>query len=251
MKKIENISTGNPLKIDFDFEDPEQLDYLKYLAKNNYKLFLYKASSISIDGGIPVWISIPFSKIYGEFTITHTPLYRVYVGRQIESESGTDIEVKSESGTLELGTSLQVDQFGQFSVIGAAVSLGAIEVLSLMPDNTIIGLETSSNSTSTASEFTPFCAQEVPPENTISIEPKENILIFAGKDEGTVGSVRSVTSAPGCVFKYDSEHTTFPLEITYPDYGISSRVDDPNVIHTESGDNIIKLLNPYPASCHG
>jgi hypothetical protein len=58
--------------------------------------------------------------------------------------------------------------------------------------------------------FSPFCAVTLPPQNSVMLEPRENILIFAGQDGFNTGSIQLETTAPGVIFPYSSEDHVYP-----------------------------------------
>jgi hypothetical protein len=74
------------------------------------------------------------------------------------------------------------------------------------------------------------------------LEPRENILIFAGQDGFNTGSIQLETTAPGVIFPYSSEDYVYPLEMIPITYGIKSSVEDGNVKATSSEANIATLL---------
>ncbi|SSC08837.1 hypothetical protein [bacterium endosymbiont of Bathymodiolus sp. 5 South] len=244
MNKNKLKTPGNPLTISFDFSTSEQKILFQWLSDHDYKLYLYKASNVVAGVGlVPIWYSIPFTELAaGKIVISHVPTYRAYMAYTVASDVGDEIKVFTISDDVLLGTQLTLDKYGEFYETGKAPS-GQIEIISHETKLVQVGLSSIVSEPSEKSKpFSPFCAVTLPPQNSVMLEPRENILIFAGQDGFNTGSIQLETTAPGVIFPYSSEDYVYPLEMIPITYGIKSSVEDGNVKATSSEANIATLL---------
>ncbi len=232
--------------IDFDFTSAEQKKILGYLQQNNYQLLGYKgaAGAGQISVGVPTWFVVPFGNMFGEVEIDYTPLYKVYVFNKANIAAYTTIQMQVLSNEIELGKGLVFNQDGSFTT-GAAPSSGTAISLkdnrkSGSPDVTV-GLAGLVNLPS-GQQYLPFCAFNLPPQNSIEMSPLETICLMAARTDLKSGNVQAVASAPGCSFTFGDSKVNYNLMIQDSTYAIESAPGGNPVTAISSGDALKKIL---------
>lgn len=222
--------------IDFNFTSAEQRDVLKYLQENHYELIAYKgakgAGSAPVQAGLPTWFALPFGNLFGEVGIAYHPVYKVYVFNQAKIAANTTIKMQSLSQRIGLGHGLTFQPDGSFTDAGDSEP-GTITLHNNRPAETpdvtvgLAGLVTLP----TGRQYLPFCAFTLPPQNSVTMEPVEQVAIMAARVDLHSGNVQANAAAPGCSFSFDSEHLGYDLMIEPSTYTITN---DPGTTPTRA-----------------
>jgi hypothetical protein len=228
--------------MNFDFTSAGQKDILKYLQNNNYQLFGYKGASgpNQISSGLPTWFAVPYLEIFGSMEIDYEPLYKVYVFNKAVIGANTTIKMEALSIELPLGSAVQFNSDGTFTIIGDAKP-GTISIFNNRPagtTNVTVGLAAKVNST-----YAPFCAFTSTPQGTVSMEPNEKVVLFAAQTNLVSGSVVGNATSPGCTFMFNASSIDYELEMIPSTYGITSAPGGLPVTQISSGASLAQLLN--------
>lgn len=234
--------TGTIFSIDFDFTTSDQKAILAYLQANNYTLFAYKGASgpNQVSAGLPTWFAEPYIEMFGSVEIDYEPLYKVYVFNKAVIGTNTTIKMECLSVELPLGTAVQFNPDGTFSVTGSAKP-GIITVLNNRPSGTsgvTVGLAAKINGV-----YAPFCAFTCTPQGSVSMEPNEKVCLFAAQTNLVSGSVVGNASAPGCTFEFNASSINYELQMIPSTYGITSASGGLPVTAISSGASLTQLLN--------
>lgn len=244
LKRIAEVDTT--YSMNFDFTSSDQRNVLTYLQANNYQLLAYKGA----DGpniltvGLPTWFAVPFGNIFGLVDIDYTPMYKVYVFNQAKIAANTTIQMQVLSGELGLGNALTFNQDGSFSGSGEAPA-GSINLKNDRPagtPNVTVGLAGLVN-LPTGAQYLPFCAFTLPPQNSITMTPKETVAMFAARVSLQSGNVQAAAAAPGCSFVFSGSDTNFDLMIKDSTYQVTNTPDGAPVTSIDSGEALVPLLN--------
>lgn len=235
-------TAGTVFNVNFDFTNAEQAAILQELIQAGFTLYGFKAAGGAgqIASGVPVWFTRDYKNIFGMLNINYTPKFKVYIGNSIKVGPDTIITSDKMSPEVPLGTAVTVDRFGNFSTVPGGAPDGTIELINDRPADTdmlTVGLAALVDG-----EFRPFCAFESRPGSTISMEPRENVLLFAAQTNLVSGSVVANTAAPGCLFPLDSAHIQYSLEMIPGTLGMRSVSGGLPVTPTVSQENIGILL---------
>lgn len=237
--------------IDFNFDDADQNTILGELQAAHYNLIGFKGATGTqqVTTGVPAWFVVPFGNMFGQVQIQYTPKYKVYIYNQSQIAAQTEIVMQTLSNPTELGKSLTFTPTGQFSSGGIKnVDGGSIGIVNDRAKGTpavtvgLAGLVT----TPAGSTYLPFCAFNLPPQNSIVMTPLEQVLLVAAQVELKSGSVQANLSAPGCMFAFDSKNRDFPLMIEDSTFALLSAPGGPAVTPIESGsaiDQVNQLTN--------
>ncbi|WP_228414375.1 hypothetical protein [Chryseobacterium sp. CH21] len=228
--------------INFDFTSADQRRILQELQENGYQLLGYKGATgpNQITSGVPTWFAMNFSEMFGLAEIDCEPQYKVYVFNKEVIQPNTTIQMQSLSQEISLGTSLIFHPDGSFSTIGNAPD-GVITVRNERPAGTpalTIGLAGKVNG-----RFQPFCAFTCISQGQASMEPNDNIALFAVQANVTSGSVASNARTSGCEFMFSAGNMEYDLQIVQGTYGITNSPGTAPVDPVPSGQSLIQLLN--------
>ncbi|KFF05316.1 hypothetical protein IW19_07125 [Flavobacterium reichenbachii] len=228
--------------MNFDFTSAGQKDILTYLQKNNYQLFGYKGASgpNQISSGLPTWFAVPYIEIFGNMEIDYEPLYKVYVFNKAVIGANTTIKMEILSIELPLGSAVQFNPNGTFTVIGDAKP-GTISIFNNRPagtTNVTVGLAAK-----VYGSYAPFCAFTSTPQGTVSMEPNEKVVLFAAQTNLVSGSVVGNATSPGCTFMFNASSIDYELEMIPSTYGITSAPGGLPVTQISSGASLAQLLN--------
>jgi hypothetical protein len=232
--------------MDFDFTIEQQKNILGYLQSNNYRLLGYKAADgpTQIDVGVPTWFSMSFGNMFGKVAIDYTPKYKVYVYNEANIAAGTTIDMHVLSGEYELGTSLVFKSNGTITTGAGTAPSDSImlkDERGKTTPNVTVGLAGLVNLPS-GKQYLPFCAFTLTPQGSISMTPKEKILLFAAQTDLQSGNVQAMASAPGCSFSFSSATTKYQLQIIDGTYGITNKPETASVAAVSSGETLKNLL---------
>lgn len=228
--------------INFDFTSGEQNKILQHLQTNVYKLMGYKGATGShqITSGVPAWFAIDYSSMFGLVDIDYKPEYKVYVFNKSVIAANTTIQMQALSQEIPLGTAVSFHPDGSFSIRGTAPE-GVIIVRNERaldtPDLTV-GLAARVNG-----QFLPFCAFTSMAQRQVSIEPNENIVLFAAQTSMREGYVTSNTIAQGCECMFSDKNTKYDLQMIRGTYGITNAPGGTLVDKISSGQSLIQLFN--------
>jgi hypothetical protein len=239
---FKQTSAGTVYVIDFDFTSADQQTILSYLQVNNYTLLGYKGATgpNQVSSGLPTWFAEPYVEMFGNVEIDYEPLYKVYVYNKANIGTNTTISMECLSVELPLGTAVQFNSDGTFSVIGNA-NPGIITVLNNRPagtSNITIGLAAKVNG-----NYAPFCAFTCTPQGSVSMEPNEKVCLFAAQTNMVSGSVVGNAAAPGCTFVFNASNIEYDLQMIASTYGITSASGGRPVTIISSGASLTQLLN--------
>jgi len=234
--------------MDFDFTTSDQKAVLAELQANNYTLLGYKGASgpNQLSVGTPTWFSVPFGNIFGAVDISYTPTYKVYVFSQSNIAVNTTIQMQALSGEVPLGSALTFQPDGSFVSGGiSGVPAASIGLKNNRPAGTpvvTVGLAGLVN-TPSGSQYLPFCAFSLAPQNSIVMTPLENILLVAAQLNLQSGNVQGLVAAPGAQFTFSSSTQTFDLQVLPSTYQITNVPGTSPVTAVPSGSSINSLIN--------
>lgn len=236
-------TSGTVFTIDFDFSSADQQAILQQLQADGYSLLGYKGAKgdNQVTAGLPTWFVEPYLEMFGSVEIDYEPMYKVYVYNQASIGANTIIQMQAMSIPLPLGTAVTFNQDGTFSAVAGGAPAGIITVLNNRPANTLpvtVGLAAYVNG-----DYAPFCAFTSQPQNSVSMEPVENVCLFAAKTNQVSGSVVANAAAPGCTFDFDAASVNYNLQMVANTFGITNVPGALPVTQTSSGVNLSKLLN--------
>lgn len=228
--------------INFDFSSGEQNQILQYLQASAYRLMGYKGATGTnqITSGVPAWFAIDYSNMFGMVDIDYEPEYKVYVFNKSMIAPNTTIQMQALSQEIPLGTAVSFHPDGSFSIRGTAPA-GVITVRNERPLGTpdlTIGLAARVDG-----QFLPFCAFTSNAQGQVSMEPNENIVLFAAQTNMTPGAVTGYTINPGCHFMFSAKNTDYDLQMIQGTYGITNAPRGAFVDKVSSGQSLRELLN--------
>ncbi|MFA6052444.1 MAG: hypothetical protein WC762_07615 [Methylobacter sp.] len=235
--------------INFDFSTTsEQQQILSQLQAAGYSLLGYKGAEgpNQLTVGVPTWFSVPFGNMFGIVDIDYTPTYKIYVYNKSEIAANTTIQMQSISSAMPLGNALTFQQDGAFVSGGVdnvpADSLALFNNRPGTTSNLTVGLAGLVN-LPTGSQYLPFCAFTLPPQNSIVMKPLETILLVAAQRSLQSGNVQASVSAPGCTFSFSASAQTYDLQITSNTYAITNVPGTTSVMPVSSGSTIGTIIN--------
>jgi len=237
-------SGGTIFNMNFDWTPADQNAILVTLQNNGYKLMGYKgAKGVGIvSAGLPTWFAVDATSMFGLTNIDYTPVYKVYIFNEAVIGANTTITMQVESPEVELGTLVTFDQSGRFTTEPGAADPGTITVKnnqSAASNNVTVGLAALVNGA-----YSPFCAFTSRPQNSVNMEPNEQVCIFMAQTGLVSGSVSASSTAPGCTFPFDASNIKYDLEMIAGTLGITTRPTSlSSVTPTSSGANLAQLLN--------
>lgn len=237
-------SGGTVFNMNFDWQPVAQNDILVDLQKAGYKLMGYKgAKGVGIvSAGLPTWFAVDTTDMFGLTDINYTPVYKVYIYNEAVIGANTTISMQVQSPEVELGTLVTFDQSGRFTTEPGAAPAGQITVKnnqSATSKNVTVGLAAFVNGA-----YSPFCAFTSRPQNSVNMEPNEQVCIFMAQTGLVSGSVSASSTAPGCTFPYNASNIKYDLEMIPVTLGITTRSTSPSsVTPTSSGADLAQLLN--------
>lgn len=232
--------------MDFNFDSVTNTKILEKLQHGDYMLLGFKGAKgpSQVTAGVPVWFAVPFGNIFGEVAIDYTPLYKVYVFNKAKIAAFTTISMQRLSAETALGNALVFNQNGSFTSGGSAKA-GTISLRNDRPATTpelTVGLAGLVN-TPAGQQYLPFCAFTLPPQNAISMEPIEQVALFAARVDLQSGNVQAAATAPGCTFPFDSGSTSYALEVEDNTFEISNAPGGTPVTPVGAGTTLTTLLN--------
>lgn len=234
---------GTIFTINFDFDSADQQAILTQLQAGGYTLLGYKGATgpNQVSAGLPTWFAEPFKEVFGGVHINYEPMYKVYVYNEASIGANTTIQMEAMSPAIPLGTAVTFDENGSFTTVANGAPAGIITVLNNRPADTTavtVGLAAYVNG-----NYQPFCAFTSQPLGSVSMEPIENVLLFAAQTNLVSGSVVANAAAPGCTFEFDASSINYDLLMIDNTYGITSTATGLPVTETPSGANLNQLLN--------
>ena len=235
-------SSGTVYVIDFDFTSADQRTILSYLQVNNYSLMGYKGATGTnqISSGLPTWFAMPYAQMFGNVEIDYEPIYKVYVYNQANIATNTTIQMQCLSMEIPLGTAVQFNQDGTFSVVGSA-NPGTITVLNNRPagtSNITFGLAAKVNGS-----YAPFCAFTATPQGSVSMQPNEKVCLFAAQTHTMSGTVVGSAVASGCTFQFSASNKEYDLQMIASTYGMTNVPGSSPVTQIYPGTSLTQLLN--------
>ncbi|MDR4952273.1 hypothetical protein REB14_08830 [Chryseobacterium sp. ES2] len=243
MEKTLMQKSGTTLyTINFDFTSQEQKAILQYLQENGYQLMGYKGATgfDQLNTGVPAWFAINFLDVFDTIEIDCEPQYKVYVYNKGIIEPNSTIQMQALSEEIPLGTAVTFHPDGSFSINGPAPA-GMITVRNdrfLGIPNITIGLAAKVNG-----EFQPFCAFSCMSQGQVTMQPNENIVLFAAQTNMNSGSVTNRTMAPGCKLIFNDKNVKYDLEMIPGTYGITNAPGAAPVAPVSEGQSILQLIN--------
>ncbi|TZF99885.1 hypothetical protein FW781_08125 (plasmid) [Chryseobacterium panacisoli] len=228
--------------ISFDFTSGEQYKILQYLQANAYSLMGFKGATgpNQIVSGVPAWFAVDYGNVFGLMDIDYEPEYKVYVFNKSVIAANTTIQMQVLSQEISLGTAVSFHPGGSFSIRGTAPE-GIITVRNESPLGTpdlTIGLAARVDG-----QFLPFCAFTSIAQGQVSMEPNENIVLFAAQTHMRAGTVIGNTIASGCKFMFSDKNTDYDLQMIRGTYGITNAPGGTLVDMIPSGQLLTQLLN--------
>jgi hypothetical protein len=189
---------------------------------------------------------VPFGNMFGQTQIQYRPQYKVYIYNQSQIAAQTEIVMQTLSKPTDLGNSLTFTPTGQFSSGNisnvAGDSIGVSNDRAAGTPAVTIGLA-GLVSTPSGEAYLPFCAFNLPPQNSIVMKPLEQVLLVAARLSLKSGSVQANLSAPGCMFEFDSGHQDYPLQIKDGTFALVSAGKSP-VTPVSSGSTVSLVNQP-------
>ncbi|MDD0975490.1 hypothetical protein [Pseudomonas fontis] len=234
--------------MEFDFGSADQKAILTELQKSGYSLMAYKgaAGPNQLTSGVPTWFSVPFGTMFGLVDIDYQPQYKLYVTNQSNIAANTTIQMQSISDALSLGSAQTFNADGSFVSGGVeGVASDSLGLFNNRPAGTppvtvgLAGLVT----TPTGSNYLPFCAFTLHPQNSIVMKPLETILLVAAQQSLKSGSVQANVSAPGCTFSFNAGTVEYDLQVMPSTYAITNLPSTPSVKPVSSGSTIGLIVN--------
>lgn len=230
--------------INFDFTSNDQKTILQYLQVNGYQLMGYKGASgrHQISSGVPTWFTISYQQIFGELEVDYEPEYKVYVFNKETIEVNTTIQMQALSEEIPLGSVVTFHKDGSFSTDSGAPA-GVITLKNDRDANTpdiTVGLAAKVNGI-----FQPFCAFTSTPQDSVSMEPNEKIVLFAAQTDMISGTVVRNVYGPGCNFMFNLPNIQYNLEMIRHTYGIESVPGTTPVNPVSSGQSLLQLLHIF------
>lgn len=234
--------------MEFDFNSADQKAVLSELQLQKFNLLAYKGAvgPNQLTVGVPTWFSVPFGSIFGLVDIDYTPKYKLYVTTQGDIAANTTINMQSISTELPLGSAQTFNADGSF--VSGGVQNVPVDSLGLFnnrqsgtPPLTVglAGLVT----TPTGSNYLPFCAFTLNPQNSIMMTPLETILMVAAQQNLQSGNVQANVSAPGCTFVFSAATIEYDLQVLASTYAITNLPGTPSVLPVSSGSTIGTIVN--------
>lgn len=235
--------------IDFDFTSADQKAILGQLQAANYTLLGYKGAvgPNQVTAGVPTWFAVPFSNMFGIVDITYTPMYKIYVYNKSQIAANTTIQMQSISGEMPLGNALTFQADGSFVSGGVQnVPSDSLALFNSRPAGTssvTVGLAGLVNLPDGTSQYLPFCAFTLNPQNSIVMKPLETILLVAAQLNLQSGNVQASVSAPGCTFSFSSSAIEYDLQVLPSSFAITNVAGTAPVLPVSSGSTIGTIIN--------
>lgn len=235
-------------KMLFDFNSASQKEILSQLQKQNYTLVAYRgaAGPNQLTVGVPTWFAVPFGNIFGDVDISYTPTYKLYVFNQAEIAVNTTITMQALSGETPLGNALTFNTDGSFTSGGVQGvtkdSIGLKNNRTAGSPPVTVGLAGLVD-LPTGSQYLPFCAFTLAPQNSIVMTPKEEILMVAAQLNLQSGNVQASVSAPGASFAFSASTLEYQLMVAESTYAITNVPGTAPVKLIGSGDSIKSIVN--------
>jgi len=213
--------------IKFDFTSSDQLAILSTLQQQGYSLLVFQSiDSLQDAQPTPIWLVLPFTNIFGVFTLSFTPQYKVYVAhtgasavaRAAANGVGDSFAM---SNVVPLGTSLVFQQNGSFTVGTQSVPANAIQVYNAATAGGQVlttGLAASANGS-----YNPFNATSIAPTITVQMTPRSNLIFGVAQLDLVEGVVSENTFAPGAQIRLSAgQGLTYTLSIEADTYAVVS-----------------------------
>lgn len=234
--------------IEFDFNSADQKAVLSALQTQGYNLLAYKGAvgPNQLTTGVPTWFAVPFGSMFGLVDIDYEPKYKLYVTTQANIAANTTIQMQSISTELPLGSAQTFNSDGSFVSGGVQnVPVDSLGLFNNRPAGTpplTVGLA-GLVKTPTGSDYLPFCAFTLNPQNSIMMKPLETILLVAAQQSLQSGNVQANVSAPGCTFAFSAATMKYDLQVLPSTYAINNLPSTPSVSPVSSGSTIGTIVN--------
>lgn len=201
--------------IDFNFTTPNEIKELHHLQEEGWSLqaFLGAFSTDNHRQSIPVWFNEDFINISRYYRIAYTPMYIVYIADVMHGGQRTVLSIGERSPQVGLGTALTFKEDGEWKN-NSNLHPGP-DSISLLNDSAVnsrplmVGLATPHAN----GGYTPFCAFELAPQESITMTPNNTVVMMAVKEGLQSGTVVSTAASPGVKFVLRSSQNPVDLKI--------------------------------------
>jgi len=201
-------------------------------AKKSLRGYKHAVGGTALEGGVPIWFSVPYTEMFGESIIKYDPEYTVYIDSNFTIGSDTTLSNKLQSPPVKLGDALTFKN-GVFTT----AKNGKAGTITLNREDRsekdfAVGLCAKVDG-----KFQIFCAFTLQPENSISMEPKEEVILCSGGLDQS-GSVTANTASPGCKFPLDASHEKYDLALVARSFGVTAAAGGASVTDVPANENI-------------
>jgi hypothetical protein len=196
----------------------------QYYRENNWCLYAFKfCDGHGAPGYVPTWFSLKPKDWSSNIDIIYQPTYSVFYHKFIQINDNTIIRTGTQTEAIPLGTKVKLNTNNRLEITERGQGAGPIQVTNKSEaGNVLLGL--TGPSEAHVDDNAPFAVFTVAPQNTLTMEPIEKVLIFLAARDIQQGCVRSSTFAPGVLIdlsKIDTaDNPTVKLLLNRADNGL-------------------------------